>query len=90
MQFQRRHRDRRRVLKGGTIEFGATALSTVPCVLKDIGDGGARLQIDHPMWFPDSFQLSFDSERERRSCRVVWRDGRKVGVVFTDIPSAGS
>ena len=82
-QYQRRHVARRRVLKSGTIEFGAKNLNSLPCTIRDYNEGGARIRVDSPMWFPDAFLLSSDAG-ERRPCRVVWRDGRTLGVAFTD------
>lgn len=54
------------------------------CVLADVSDTGARLNIDHAETLPDRFQLLL-SRREgspRRYCHVVWRKPDQVGVDF--------
>ncbi len=86
MDYNRRAAARRRVLKAGTIEFGAKNMNALPCTVRDFSASGAKLQVDSPLWFPETFLLS-SGETERRPCRVVWRDGRRIGVVFTDAAS---
>ncbi len=69
----------RRVLKGGTVEFGGTVL---PCLVKNISSSGAALEINSPLWFPDRFLLVIPSEQFRKICEIVWRQERRVGVRF--------
>jgi hypothetical protein len=77
---ERRAAPRHRVLKAGTIEFGGDAL---PCTVRNLSASGAGIEIMGPLWFPDHFVLALPSEGWRRPCRVIWRDERRVGVVFT-------
>jgi hypothetical protein len=72
---------RHRVLKAATIEFSGTA---VECLIRNLSATGAALEINSPLWFPDTFALVTTSDGGSRHCRVVWRDGRRIGVVFTD------
>jgi hypothetical protein len=85
MEYDKRRTDRRRVLKSGTIEFGAKVVSALPCTIRDFSETGAKLRLDSPLWFPDQVRLSSGDRGERRPCRVIWRDGRQVGVAFTDL-----
>ena len=53
------------------------------CVLSDISDSGARIDIDETKAIPDEFMLLLTSNGSaRRKCRVVWRKPRQVGVSF--------
>jgi hypothetical protein len=53
------------------------------CVLLDISDTGARLDVQDASTIPDCFILSLSNRgRARRKCHVVWRDGKQVGVEF--------
>jgi hypothetical protein len=53
------------------------------CVIADISDSGARLEIDDPSRLPESFTLLLDGpDQQRRACRVVWRTASEVGVAF--------
>lgn len=76
---EQRSSPRRRVLKSGSIEFSGTAL---PCTLRSISETGAAIEVNSPLWFPDRFILIVQSETLRRSCHIVWRRERRIGVTF--------
>ena len=53
------------------------------CLVADISDTGARLDVDGPEDLPDRFVLMLsDSGAARRFCRLVWRSAKQVGVQF--------
>ena len=53
------------------------------CVLSDISDTGARIDVDETKTIPDQFMLLLSSNGSaRRKCRVVWRKPRQIGVKF--------
>ena len=53
------------------------------CVLSDISDSGARIDIENSKTLPDRFVLLLSSNGSaRRTCRVVWRKPQQVGVKF--------
>lgn len=56
----------------------------VRCVIWDMSDGGARLAIAHPAAaLPRTFSLLLMKDAGvRRTCEVIWTDGRFVGVRF--------
>ena len=57
----------------------------VRCVLWDISDGGARLTAARNVEdLPDRFELTLN-EATQRTCRVIWRDKRFLGVAFVDL-----
>jgi hypothetical protein len=57
--------------------------STRSCSIFDISHTGARLLIDDEGELPDKFILLLNRNGEaRRICRLVWRDGKSVGVAF--------
>ena len=70
---------RHRVLKAGTIEFGG---ESIPCTVRNLSASGAGIEITSPRWFPDRFVLALPSEGWRKRCRVVWREQKRLGVVF--------
>jgi hypothetical protein len=48
--------------------------------LRNISEQGAMLEIDSA---PDQFVLFLTMDGDRkRPCRVIWREGRQVGVMF--------
>jgi len=60
----------------------------VSCTVRDLSQGGARLELDRvkpPVvseQLPDRMVLYFCPDRTDVECRVAWRDGRHFGVQF--------
>jgi hypothetical protein len=57
------------------------------CVLSDVSDSGARIDIDETKEIPDQFTLLLASNGSaQRKCRVIWRQPRQIGVTFDRTP----
>jgi hypothetical protein len=88
--LSRGHDDRKSVRRptrrAATVSFGADK-PTVPCVIWDISDGGARLAVGHALAdLPRQFTLNlFKDGSVKRDCEVVWTDSKFVGVKFTSL-----
>ena len=54
------------------------------CVLADISDTGARLDVEDAKKVPDRFMLFLSGRngKARRYCHVVWRAPEQLGVEF--------
>ena len=53
------------------------------CVVADVSDSGARLDVENSTTVPDSFVLLLSaSGKPKRKCRVIWRKGAQIGVEF--------
>jgi hypothetical protein len=53
------------------------------CVLTDVSDNGARIEVENSTTLPDKFMLLLAANNgPRRICNVVWRDEGCVGVHF--------
>jgi hypothetical protein len=52
----------------------------VDCQLVDFSAGGACLDVGPQITLPARFELVHGNIKKR--CRVVWRDGRRIGVTF--------
>jgi hypothetical protein len=76
---EQRKSPRRRVLKAATIQFGG---DSIPCMVRNISDAGASIEITSPLWFPDHFTLVVASEGLSKSCAVIWHKEKRVGVKF--------
>jgi len=77
--IEHRARHRNRTFKAGTIDFG---VGTFDCTVRNLTDGGAMLETASPFGIPDRFKLIVAPDNVRRPCRVVWRRGQRLGVVF--------
>jgi PilZ domain len=76
---RRRNAPRRRVLKTGSIEFADTVIE---CTVRDMSASGAALQVVSPLFIPDLFNLFIPSDQSKRTCRIAWRTGKRIGVAF--------
>ncbi len=63
-----------------TLEGGFAARR---CVVQDISTTGAKITVDDPNVLPARWRLAFARDaRTGRTCQVVWRRGKSVGVKF--------
>jgi hypothetical protein len=54
------------------------------CVVSDVSETGARIDVQDSASLPDHFVLMLTSNgTARRFCRVMWRKPSQVGVQFT-------
>ena len=67
------------VLKAGLITFGG---GTVDCAVRNISRAGATLEVASQLYIPNRFTLVVQADQLRRPCRIVWRNERRIGVVF--------
>jgi hypothetical protein len=77
--MDKRASPRKRVLKAGTIEFGGSAIT---CMVRNMSDTGAMLDVVTPVGIPDHFTLVLRANKHRMPCRVVWWKEKRIGVVF--------
>lgn len=53
------------------------------CLVVDVSEGGARLQLDWPGLIPDNVMLVLSSNGlAHRRCEVRWRSETEIGVQF--------
>jgi hypothetical protein len=85
---ERRRNQRSRVLKGAKIVVGATSL--LDCVVRNLTNDGARVEIPNTVNLPEDVAITFDGGRTCRPCRVAWRTLNETGLEFTDANSQKS
>jgi hypothetical protein len=78
---QRRDGPRRTALKNARII--ARNGTVFECKLRNISDGGARLELVGQQLLPHTFQLEV-AGMPSRTCSLRWAKGNLVGVQFTD------
>ena len=59
-------------------------MSTMDCLIRDLSDGGARLEISDSVAIPSSFDLYIRKRDETRRATVHWRTSDQIGVAFRD------
>ncbi len=80
MSDDHRTASRQRTYKGGRIN--AERLPGMDCVIRNLSDTGACLEIDSSLVTVDEFNLVIKPEYLTRKCRVAWRKPQKIGVRF--------
>ena len=65
----------------GVIKFGPAG-QVMPCAIDDLTARGADLRVGTVFGLPRVFLLTIDGEATSRHCRVIWSDGKKLGVSF--------
>jgi hypothetical protein len=71
---------RRPALEIGLIRFGDISAS---CVLRNVSEGGAALDIGSQVGIADQFTLVVLLQKKIYSCNVIWRKERRMAVQFT-------
>jgi hypothetical protein len=66
-------------LKAGTIELNGGAID---CVVRNISQTDAALEVNSLMGIPDEFNLLVPGDHTNRRCQVAWRRERRIGVAL--------
>lgn len=77
---ERRKSGRSRVLKGAKLVLGQASI--IDCVVRNLTNSGARIQIANTVDLPQDFEMTFDGGHSIRQCRLVWRSVTETGVEF--------
>lgn len=78
--IERRKIQRETILKPGSVSFGVAAI--VDCSILNMSAAGACLEFAFRPVLPKGFSVIIKPEYIRRSCRVAWQTGSRVGVRF--------
>lgn len=80
--IENRKSQRHKVFKAATIEFNRAG--GISCIVRNISDGGACLEIASPFGIPADFELHIAGNSAGQHCRAVWRTAKRIGVAFVD------
>lgn len=78
--LERRKMRRELTLKPGSVSFGVVAV--IDCTIRNMSMAGACLEFACRPVLPKEFSVIIKPEYTRRSCRIVWQSGSRVGVAF--------
>ena len=79
---ERRKSTRQRTYKAGELTFAGRS-AAIDCVVKNISEGGAGLDVASPIGIPDEFDLMLTGDHTVHRCKVIWRKAKKIGVQFS-------
>jgi hypothetical protein len=78
--LERRKTSRHRILKPGPIAVKRGG--GISCMVRNISEAGACLEVASPLGIPDDFTLVIESDHVQRPCRVAWRQQKRIGITF--------
>jgi hypothetical protein len=78
---ERRSHQRRRVLRSARIVFNDKR-SSIDCIVRNLSETGARLQVESASGIPPFFDLLIMGEDRYRHCRLMWNAGGTLGITF--------
>jgi len=76
----KRRAGRRNVRRAAKISFARRHLT---CTVRNISATGASIEATNLAEIPDRFSLQMEMESTARTCAVVWRNPKQIGVQFT-------
>jgi hypothetical protein len=82
MQERRLHA-RRKTFFGGRVVF-AHRHATMDCVVKNMGERGAKLVFHAPTILPEEFDVQVVRLARAFRGRVIWRGGNELGISFAE------
>ena len=56
----------------------------IVCTIRDLSITGAAIEVEDQAVVPDSFALFVPEDGLNLTCRIVWRRGYRIGVVFDE------
>jgi hypothetical protein len=80
----REGQDRRRARRLSHMQFASfieLEAEKRDCLVSQVSETGARIEIAQPRELPDNFVLHLSGKIPRR-CRVVWRNDKMLGIVW--------
>lgn len=87
----RRQGVRDKVFLGGVAEINQRG-STMDCVVRNINERGACVEIDETATLPEKISLSIPRKGRSFVAEMIWRQANRVGLAFrtmvTDPPSS--
>jgi hypothetical protein len=62
--------------------YVSAAGSVMCCVVRNISQEGAAIDVDNPAFVPAQFRLVMASDSSTRDCTVIWIQQKRIGVAF--------
>ena len=77
-----RRRTPRQNVDDDALTFVEGHSTAIPCEVRDISDGGARIALKTSWVMPKRFKLYIPDKRVWQDCEQVWRKGNEIGLGF--------
>jgi hypothetical protein len=91
--------EQRKIQRSNTLKPGLISLtngSAISCLMRNESSAGACLEVinhfgiteDIILGIPEDIILVIEGEKFERSCRIIWRNHNRLGVIFKRTASA--
>jgi hypothetical protein len=80
--IERRAHPRHKTFIKGRIYFN-NRLSSMDCIVRDVGEQGGRLEFSESVTLPNVFELYLPNKDEYFQAHVIWRKGHDIGIAWT-------
>jgi hypothetical protein len=87
--LDRRQGVRNRVLFGGVAGINESG-STMDCVVRNISECGASVEVDCAAKLPDEMSLTIPRKGRSFLATLIWRQANKVGLAFRNMTPSGA
>ncbi len=77
--IESREHPRHKTFIKGRIYFN-NRLSSMDCIVRELGEDGCRLEFSENVALPDTFELYLPNKDEYFVAHVVWRRGDNIGI----------
>lgn len=81
--LDRRSERRGRTYLGSKVAFN-NRWCTIDCLVRNMSQGGAKLEFPHPVLVPRELDLIIPLKGNSRRVQVVWKRDKALGVSFVD------
>jgi hypothetical protein len=85
---ERRTSARQRTVLRGTVYYDKRSVAA-DCLVRDLSDGGARLELSENVIIPDTVELYIPKKEETFHAQVRWRNLKEVGVAYVNGRNGG-
>jgi hypothetical protein len=65
-----------------SVAYVSSSGASTRCRVLNISAEGAAIDVPNASYIPDRFQLTIETDRVIRNCRIVWVQKNRVGVAF--------
>lgn len=55
----------------------------VACIVRDVSEGGALIELESDTWLPFSFRLTTEDRQIDRTCEIRHQRANRIGVEFS-------
>jgi hypothetical protein len=65
-------------------------MTTVDCLIKNISQEGARVEVSQTMSIPTDFEIYIPQKNKTFNAHMIWRDANAIGIEFIAADAHGS